>query len=415
MKKLLFAIIALAALSACSSDDEEEKSIKADRTVLVYMSGENSLSNFMNGDLKEMMTGSKQIGDNNLLFYYDAASSKNLPYVARLYQGQIVDSVSIADMGISDTDEYSSDPNVMEKVIRYVFNKYPSKNDDYGLVLWGHASGWLIKDSIANNSSARRKAYGIDNGRNATSDFGKWLNIPSMKNLLSKNKHLTFILADCCNFMCLETAYELRNVTDYLIGSPAEIPGDGAPYHLVVPAMFEQTSFATSIVDKYFEYYWEESTAYSVPLSVIKSSEMEQLAQATRTILNTFLLPDSKEYPDMSGLIHYFAISHMYYDVNDFMLRFASKENYNIWKQAYDRAVIHKRMAKKWMTDPSFDPWNYYFTDFTMTEERFGGVSMFVPQSPFIGDYAKVNFDIGNMGWYYAAGLKDVWSVLCGK
>ena len=47
-----------------------------------------------------------------------------------------------------------------------------------------------------------------------------------MRNL----QELKFIFADCCNFMCLESIYELRQVADYIIGSPAEIPEIGAPY-----------------------------------------------------------------------------------------------------------------------------------------------------------------------------------------
>ena len=49
--------------------------------------------------------------------------------------------------------------------------------------------------------------------------------------------HLKFIMADCCNFMCLENLYELRDVCDYIIGSPAEIPAQGAPYYDIVPSL----------------------------------------------------------------------------------------------------------------------------------------------------------------------------------
>jgi hypothetical protein len=37
-----------------------------------------------------------------------------------------------------------------------------------------------------------------------------------------------------------------------------------------------------------------------------------------------------------------------------------------------------------------------------MTDEKFHGVSMFVPQDPAIGNYAKYNEDIQQMGWYKA-------------
>ena len=400
MKKNIIALSLLLLFTACHKDHPEEDKVKADRTVLVYVAGECSLWDFIDDELKEMKTGSKSIGNNNLLIYVDRANSKELPWLARVKDGQITDSVSIADMKISSTDEYASDPRVMEAVLRYAYNNYPSKNQDYGLVLWGHASGWLINnDSIPYTAMARKNAFGVDNGKNTSSDIGKWMNLPTMAKMLSKLPHLTFIFADCCNFMCLESAYELRNVTDYLIGSPAEIPGEGAPYNTVVPAMFERTTFWKSIVDRYYE---QRAGGFDVPLSVIKTSEMETLANSTRIILKTIKSIVGDSYPVMSDIIHYY-YDYKFYDANDFVLKYAPTNEYNTWKQAFDKAVIYKKMAKQWMTNTS---WSGYYKDFTVTEEKYGGTSMYVPQS--WSEYDNYNRIIKQMGWYYAVGYADI-------
>ena len=419
MKKLLFAICALVALTACKEDNPESNEVKADRTVLVYVSGENSLWDFVDHDLNEMKTGSRTIGDNNLLIYVDRGLSSELPWLARIRDGQITDSVSVKDImnekGFKPTesyakdDPYSSDPVVFENILRYAFDKYPSKNADYGLVLWGHGSGWIVNDSIPYTALARRKAYGIDNGRNTKSDIGKWLNIPTMAKILSKLPHLSFIFCDCCNMMCLEVGYELRNVTDYLIGTPAEIPGVGAPYETVVPAMFETTTFWKSIVDRYYE---QHASGFDVPLSVIKSSEMENLAAATRTVLKTFAGNFDDTYPDLSGLIYYYydySKNEEFYDANNFILaytgKYATTNDYSSWKQALDNAVIYKKMATRWMINK--DPYwaKYYGDNFEMTEENYGGVSMYIPQWK---NYNTDNVEIQKMGWYEAAGYKDI-------
>lgn len=398
MKKLVIALMGLALMTACHDDKEED--VKAARTVLIYIAGENGLSSFINDEIKEIKTGSKSIGNNNLLVYIDrGGNSSELPYLVRLKDGKVTDSLSISDMKISSKDEYACDPNVMEGVIRYAFQKYPSINNDYGLVLWGHASGWLIEEDSIPYTAMARKAWGIDNGNNSSSNNGKWLNIPTMAKLLSKLPHLTFIFADCCNFQCLESAYELRNVTDYIIGSPAEIPGVGAPYTTVASALFETSTFYTSIVDRYYE---QHAGGHDLPLSVIKTSGMEDLANATRIALNTIAPQFDGNYPDMKGIIHYF-IEYKYYDANDFMLKYASESDYQAWKQAYDKAVIYKKMATEWMTNRS---WSGYYYDFEVTEEKYGGVSMFVPQS--WSGYYQYNRDIKQMEWYYAAGLNQI-------
>lgn len=417
MKKLLYAICAVAMLAACHKDDTEENEVKADRTVLVYISGECSLWDFIDDDLKEMKAGSQSIGDNNLLVYVDNATTGEIPWLARINKGQITDSVSFTEIAkvmnldpaesLVKGDPYSSEAQVMEGVLRYAFQKFPSRNNDYGLVLWGHGSGWLIKDSISYTAMARQKAYGIDNGRNDkgySADNGKWLNIPSMAKLLSKLPHLSFIFCDCCNMMCLEVAYELRNVTDYLIGTPAEIPGVGAPYNTVVPAMFEKTTFWKSIVDYYFK---QRAGGFDVPLSVIQTNGMENLANATKTVLKNSASKIGEGYPNTSGLIYYYydSSSHqVFFDANDFILKYADTNEYNSWKQVLDKTVIYKKMATSWMINKNSWP-NYYGNYFTVTEEKYGGVSMFVPT--YIQQTTD-NKDIQQMQWYKAAGYNEI-------
>lgn len=417
MKKLLIAICAVAMLAACHKDDTEENEVKADRTVLVYISGECSLWDFIDDDLKEMKAGSQSIGDNNLLVYVDNATTGEIPWLARINKGQITDSVSFTEIAkvmnldpaesLVKGDPYSSEAQVMEGVLRYAFQKFPSRNNDYGLVLWGHGSGWLIKDSISYTAMARQKAYGIDNGRNDkgnSADNGKWLNIPSMAKLLSKLPHLSFIFCDCCNMMCLEVAYELRNVTDYLIGTPAEIPGVGAPYNTVVPAMFEKTTFWKSIVDYYFK---QRAGGFDVPLSVIQTNGMENLANATKTVLKNSASKIGEGYPNTSGLIYYYydSSSHqVFFDANDFILKYADTNEYNSWKQVLDKTVIYKKMATSWMINKNSWP-NYYGNYFTVTEEKYGGVSMFVPT--YIQQTTD-NKDIQQMQWYKAAGYNEI-------
>ena len=392
--------------------------MEADRTVLVYMSGECSIWEYLDLDVEEMKVGSMYIDKNNLLVYVDhGGGSKEIPWLGRIFQGHIVDSVSIKDImnlmhltpaktSVAD-DPYSSEGQVMEGVIRYAFNKYPSKNNDYALAFFGHGSGWLIRDSVAYTAMGRKKAWGVDNGRNSSDDSGMWLNIPTMAKLLSKLPHLTYMFFDSCNMMCLENAYELRNVTDYLIGSPAEIPAVGAPYITVVPAMFQKTTFWKDIIDQYYD---QHAGGYDLPLSVIKTSEMENLAAATRTVLKTIApkLPNPGDgYPDMTGLIHYYydySYQREFYDANDFVLKYAEPDDYNTWKQALDKAVIYKKMSTMWMVNKK--PWSkYYGNDFTVTEEKYGGVSMYVPT--YIQQTSDNKY-IHQMGWYYAAGYNEI-------
>ena len=391
-------------LSAChkEKDDPTPAPPEADRrTVLVYVAGENSLSKYYAEEFTEMCEGSMSIGDkDHLLVYVDIADAIRKPYLMEVSKG---DTVTIHQY---TEDMLSCDPDVMLNVIRRAFEARPAQS--YGLVLWGHSSGWIIKtDSVENNMMARRPAYGVDNNKNGTTNAGMWINIPTLtKVLLRAGYPLRFIFADCCNFQCTEVAYEMRNTADYIIGSPAVIPGKGAPYNTVVPAMFSQSdTFYREIADAY---YAQKVNGCKVPLSVVKTSEMSALADATRTALKSFAATFDGQMPDMTGLIYYLgnrasAAYRVMYDMNDFMLRYASEDDYNVWRQAFDRAVVYRRMSTEWVTSNLVD-----FNDFEVTEERYGGLSMFVPQAVTKATYYLYNTDIKKMGWYYAAGYADV-------
>ena len=388
-------LLCMALLTACNKDDEVKT--PQTRTVLIYMSAENTLSPDSDSDLAEIKEGSQKLTDDDqLLVYYDRARKDELPWLARIVKGQLKDSVSIVDMQISDKDDYASDPHVMEKVLAYAYGHYPA-TQGYGLTLWGHASGWLKQDSIAYT-----RGYGVDNGLNSSSyDSGYWLNMPTLKRVLEKQPHLEFILADCCNFMCIESLYELRKVTDYIVGSPAEIPDRGAPYTTIVPEMFKHQDAVKGIIAKYAAEYPDYQ-----PLSVVKTSEMEALAEATKSVLKAIYGRLESDYPDMSELIYYYndysgsykPYYNIFYDAGDFVKKFATDGEYKQWKEALDRVVTDKVFSARWTTNKY---WSTYYSAFTATEEKYHGVSMFVPQDPDYGRYVVRNEDIKMFEWWW--------------
>ena len=396
MKKILFLIGLTLLFISCHKDDKEEDTPRR-KTVLIYMSAENNLTYESERDLDEIREGSMELTDNdNLLVFYDASKKNELPWLARIVKGHLKDSVSVVDMQISNKDDYASDPYVFEKVLSYAYSNYPA-TEGYGLTLWGHAKGWMKQDSIAYS-----RGYGIDNGTNSPiSNSGPWLNIPTLRKILEKQPHLAYIFADCCNFMCLETLYELREVTDYIVGSPAEIPGVGAPYETVVPEMFKRQNAAIGMMTKYAELFPD-----FLPLSVAKTKEMDAVAKATRTVLKAIYSRMDTEYPDMNGLIHYFnesssrflAYLNIFYDAGDFVRKYATEAEYAQWKQVFDRMIIDKAIATKWETNKS---WVTYYSDFEVTEAKYHGVSMYVPEDPRLGYHKKYNEDIKQLGWYW--------------
>ena len=410
MKHLLTIISAILLFTACSKDDDGPSTPPepepAHRTVIVYMVGENNLDPYMRNDINEMRQGRKQVAaSENLVLYVDKLCKTEMPFIAKVNTDGNLDTLYRYEK-----DFYSSNPDSMIIVINRIYQMCPAK--DYGLVLWGHATGWLMEDSVATH-----RGYGIDTGNNDLPTYydeqshaymyaGKWLNIPSMREAFKKLPFKwKFILGDCCNMMNVEDGYELREVTDYLIGSPAEIPGNGSPYNTVVPAMFQQNeNFYEAVIDAYGDAY----PGY-VPLSVINTSWMEALAEETRPLLSRLNEYVNNESNLMANHVYYNNTfvdgkrKHIMFDVLEVVRKAFADEpaKYDNWYQVFKRAVPYNRIAEMWSTNSHIA---INFSDFTVTEDYFSGVSMFFPMDQYTYEEWSCNEAVKKMSWYYAAG-----------
>ena len=415
MKKILIAICLLSGLTSCHHDDDTPEDNTARRTVLVYMAAENNLTRFATEDLEEMKTGSLKLAeDQNLVIYVDKAGSLTTPYIVRAKNGEMVDTIFMKEA-------LSADPTTLQDVIQYTREHFPAKS--YGLLLWGHASGWLVstKDSISRtrgSSILEPKAYGGATGNNSSSSSGNyWMNIVPMAKAIQNgmgSDHLSFIFGDCCSFGCLEVAYELRNVTDYVIGSPAEVPDMGAPFDLIVPDMFIETdNFYAKIIDHYFDYYLDifknnpqyynkkvgDLAGYSVPLAVVKTSGLDNLAYATSTLLGTIAEKVSTSGSLDLDKVMYYAISQKKYsyDMYHVFKKNTSAADFDTWKAAFLQAVPYRLFSMKWMTEIS--SLRNEMENFDATKDDCGVVSMFFPSTYYNGTNPNWNKAIQQYQW----------------
>ena len=404
MKQILFFMCCAVLITACKKDEEKKIPTNAQRTVMVYMSGDNSLSPIVSEDIQEMLQGASGIPLNcNLVAFIDRSISSEKPFIARITKEAKLDTLYKYN-----DDFYASDPEKLSEVLKQITQLCPAK--EYGLVLWGHASGWVVES----DTIAQKRAYGIDNN--------KWMNITQMAKALKGLKDqnvlpkLSFIFADCCNMLCAENGYELRDVTDYLIGSPAEIPGYGAPYQLVVPHLFNSGSaLYKGIIDTYYDYYADYShlnyseksswpymeDGYSVPLAVIDTKYIGELAYRTHDMLEraTGGYPQYPNSPDLTSIAFYwYGDVPMMYDMRAVMERLLSEADFKLWEETYQLAVPYYRMSMKWMTI-----WGSLARAFDTFDSnlKYGCISMFIPQQNSYYSYGNMAYNKTsiNFGW----------------
>lgn len=417
MNRIIIFFISLLLFTACDKNEDPSPApepTQAERTVLIYMSGENNLTqdyqypgeSFLADDLEEVIEGSYKVNSKqHLICFVDSVGTNNKPYIIEVSNGKT------KEVYRYESDFYASDPTKFREVLQYTIDKYPAK--EYGLVLWGHASGWIVHNDTVPSVLKTREAtrgYGKDEGWD-TNGSSKWMNITQMAQALETIPKLKFILADCCNFMCVEVGYELRNCAEYLIGSPAEIPGEGAPYHLMIEKLFSTSpTFYKDICNCYYDYFLDAYTqpdysdwnleGYSVPLSVFRLDQMENLADATKQLMQKFM-PKYPEQLDLTNLPYYlYNDRRVIYDVKTVFKKYAPESDYNKWLDVFNTAVPYQAVSQRWMS--IFDTIRNDFYTFPQDTESWGTVSMFFPQTYYNSCYFDYNKRIRKLQWYNA-------------
>ena len=211
---------------------------------------------------------------------------------------------------------------------------------------------------------------------------------------------------DACFMQSIEVAYELRKYADYVIASPTETPGPGAPYDAIMPYL-AQVGASAAMAGAYFEAYnalYNGSTPTNdnwtggVSICVLRTNGLESLAALTAQLMPTeevdlrALRKEVFDYDQRSGWDEKYYIG--YHDWAQMMQALLSEADYATWRQAYDDAVVY------WNTTPK----NYSAVVGMFSMEGANGVTHYIPESvasPRAEAYRSLE-------WYGAAGLSKL-------
>jgi hypothetical protein len=390
---LTLALLSVLILAACCPyEPVEEETLK--RTVLVYMVAENSLSygDFHKADMEELDAAVNDIpSDCRLVVYVD---DDNYPYLYHLQKDKHGNPVR-RTLRQYEEDRESTSKEQLAEVMSLVTAMFPS--DEYGFVYWSHGSAWM----------PATRSIGIDNGKNTYSNMGSKMEIAALAEVLEQFPRLEFLMFDACFMQAVEVDWALRNCARYIIASPAEIPGPGAPYDRIVAPMFAETCDVEGIIDEYYHcyydsaYYVAEGSRYTFGalLSVVKTDELEALRVITKEMLDKYVSPDITEELILVQRYNPITASNRpeYYDMNGYMKHLiTSTMDYVAWHAAFEKAVPYTRATGRWYS-------SYSNNMCILDRADYGGMSMFVPQ--------KYSVFTDMLGWFKETSwYKDCWS-----
>lgn len=415
MKFTKFATVALLLLSLCAIACSDEINVpetedtpliadgeEARRMLFLYMVADNDLAIFAQQDLQEVLQAANKIpNDCYLLVFVD--DNKNARLLRYFNNGGDCDYKTVHNFG---REFASCDTTDMRVVFDWVEQNYPTKQMD--LVLWSHATGWLRDDKVR---SAQQYSFGYDISQGDNSDCSR-MYIEELAEFLKKTAvKPDRLMFDACFMQCAEVAYAMRNSANWIIASPAEIPGSGAPYEALVPLFLDETASLQNIIDAYKVAY--DGTKTGVVLSAVRCSAMQQLADATAVAVKNALYDVSGS--DCGDVFSYlpgasFTASNSFpnfFDMNSVMQKYLTVNEYYAWRAALNDAVPYRSASAKWYSSVLDKDRDASDTgDFVQVDTSCSGISMYLPNTD--SRFNEFNNSFAQLEWYSAAAWNEV-------
>ena len=261
--------------------------------------------------------------------------------------------------------------------------------ESYGLIFGSHATGWLPAEL------AKNRSFGDDGGNK--------INVPELAQVLEESSiHFDFILFDACLMSQVEVAYELRNVADYLILSPAEVLSLGFPYSKIAKDMLSTDNLRQSVINVasgFIDYYRNESSYKWATIAVVKTSEMQALANITYSIMEQYSanLSDfnSSKLSSFQSRFGYGrgTLGYSSYDFKAFVRELAGGTVPLDFEEQLERTVIYKEYEDS-------------YSLVNIDSEIYSGIGCYIPYN----GYNKWNTHFKNFQWYSAGGWAEAGS-----
>ena len=292
-------------LASCSDDDGQDVSDYAKQTIIVYMpwSGSQSTSglySYLLANIDSMEAGikaKKGLGDTRLMIYLAHSSSR-----AELFEVTY-------DKGICSRNtikEYPTTEGATAQSITTILNdvRHHAASLNYALVIGSHGSGWTFKEDWENypynakvmkteHSGTPKADYPTTRFFGSVDDMSLAINVTTLAQAIADaGMKMQYILFDNCYMANVETAYELKDVTNFVVASTSEIMSVGMPYTSMWSSMATPTPSYSGMVSAFNSFYSNFRYPYG-SLSAIDCRKLEELAAVMREVNATCTMADS--------------------------------------------------------------------------------------------------------------------------
>lgn len=310
IRNLKFSLCALllAFAAACHKSDPAPEPEPAARvqTLLMYFPWSGNLTAYFQrniADMEKVVASDKPAGVRVLVFFMSSPSDATLYELRTDETGSVLHDELIAYPEAPKFTTAEGIASILEDVKRLA----PAEH--YALSIGSHGMGWIpaIQPEVRTSAGARiphpaeREHWEVldDQGRPLTRWFGgtsadSRTEITTLAEALTRTGiKMDYILFDDCYMSSIEVAYDLRGVTDFLIGSTCEVMAYGFPYADMGRYMLGEPDYA-AICDAFIDFYSNYSSPYGT-IGITDCSQLDALAGIMRRINSVYTFPETTE------------------------------------------------------------------------------------------------------------------------
>jgi hypothetical protein len=357
IKQLLLAILVVIVGGACSHDDvveEEPQRPTNNHTVIMYFPWSTNLYHAFQNNIKDMESAIRTYGgiDNKRLMVFVAQDVN----AGCLYEIRLDNQQCVHDTLRRYTSLDFTSSQTMTRILTDVKELVPPVTKRYSLLVGAHGMGWIPGAAWADFDIRRKKAFGVGVGNGFPEPITRFIggltrdvqmDIEQLADGIG-NAGITFdyILFDDCYMANVETAYMLRNVTRYLVGSVGEMMAYGMPYQLIYPYLISDQLEADAVTSSFLSFY----SSYYMPygeVSVLDCSATADMAAIFRQL--------REHYPGQPDPAEVFSFDmydqNVFFDLCDYYEHFDTE---GIARGAFEacinRLVVSKAATKRLYT-----------------------------------------------------------------
>ena len=333
----IFAIVSIIGLGSCTEEAFDIDKVNK-QTILVFLpwTGGNSsigLKEALSNNIDSICAGIKdKKGLNNtrvLVFFSNNANNSTL---FDLTYNDVTKEVSRTPIKTYEGSAYNS-ANGFADILNEVRQNAEALN--YALIIGGHGCGWSCADDWINYPNQAKSfntqqtlsydtpfsgiQFGTDPDNPTTRFFGsvdRKENSIDLSTLVEGIKQsgikMQYILFDVCYMGNVETAYELKDVTNYLVASSSEIMAKGIPYRLMWSYLNGTTPNYSSLVNGIVNFYKNSNSPYC-NMAAIDCRQLDALANVMKEINQKYTLDTTIPLDSIQPLDGF--LPHLTYDM----------------------------------------------------------------------------------------------------